>query len=56
VAEHITIGGLGATSVGTAKHVADVMEKWVEEADVDGFNLVGVEMQQPSLDVDWLTI
>ncbi|KIX09536.1 uncharacterized protein Z518_00616 [Rhinocladiella mackenziei CBS 650.93] len=39
VAEHITIGGLGATPVGTAEHVADVMEKWVEEADVDGFNL-----------------
>ncbi|RVX71497.1 hypothetical protein B0A52_05069 [Exophiala mesophila] len=39
VAELITIGGLGATPVGTPEHVADVMEQWVAEADVDGFNL-----------------
>ncbi|RFU34085.1 hypothetical protein B7463_g2260, partial [Scytalidium lignicola] len=38
VAQHITIGGLGATSVGTAVQVADELERWVEEADVDGFN------------------
>jgi hypothetical protein len=40
VGQHITVGGLGATSVGTAAQVADNMERWVEEADVDGFNLV----------------
>lgn len=40
MAEHITIGGLGATPVGTPQYVADVMEQWVKEADVDGFNLV----------------
>lgn len=39
VANHIKIGGLGATVVGTAEHVADEMERWVAEADVDGFNL-----------------
>ncbi|PWY84802.1 Nitrilotriacetate monooxygenase component A/pristinamycin IIA synthase subunit A [Aspergillus heteromorphus CBS 117.55] len=39
VGEHITVGGLGATPVGTAQQVADQMEKWVNEADVDGFNL-----------------
>lgn len=38
--EHITVGGLGATTVGTPAQVADNMEKWVKEADVDGFNLV----------------
>jgi alkanesulfonate monooxygenase SsuD/methylene tetrahydromethanopterin reductase-like flavin-dependent oxidoreductase (luciferase family) len=41
VARHITVGGLGATVVGTASKVADEMERWVEEADVDGFNIVG---------------
>jgi alkanesulfonate monooxygenase SsuD/methylene tetrahydromethanopterin reductase-like flavin-dependent oxidoreductase (luciferase family) len=40
VGEHITVGGLGATPVGTPQQVADSMERWVEEADVDGFNLV----------------
>ncbi|KAJ5161402.1 Nitrilotriacetate monooxygenase component A/pristinamycin IIA synthase subunit A [Penicillium capsulatum] len=39
VGEHITVGGLGATSVGTPAQVADNMERWVKEADVDGFNL-----------------
>lgn len=34
------VGGLGATSIGTPDVVADEMEKWVEEADVDGFNIV----------------
>lgn len=40
VAQHITVGGLGATVVGTAAQVADEFERWVKEADVDGFNLV----------------
>lgn len=39
VANHIKVGGLGATVVGTAERVADEMERWVREADVDGFNL-----------------
>ncbi|KAI9150820.1 alkanesulfonate monooxygenase [Paramyrothecium foliicola] len=39
VANHIKIGGLGATVVGTPEKVADEMERWVREADVDGFNL-----------------
>lgn len=40
VGEHITVGGLGATAVGTPAQIADEMERWVAEADVDGFNLV----------------
>lgn len=40
VGQHITVGGLGATPVGTPAQIADDMERWVEEADVDGFNLV----------------
>jgi hypothetical protein len=39
VAEKAAIGGLGPVAVGTASVVADALEKWVEEADVDGFNL-----------------
>ncbi|TKX19992.1 putative luciferase-like monooxygenase-1 [Elsinoe australis] len=39
VANHIKVGGLGATVVGTAEQVADEMERWVKEADVDGFNI-----------------
>ena len=39
VANHIKVGGLGATVIGTAEHVADELERWVEEADVDGFNI-----------------
>lgn len=40
VAQHITVGGLGTTSVGTPEQVADELERWVAEADVDGFNFV----------------
>ena len=40
LAEHIMVGGLGATSVGTPEMVVDEMERWVREADVDGFNIV----------------
>ncbi|KFY52590.1 hypothetical protein V496_08341 [Pseudogymnoascus sp. VKM F-4515 (FW-2607)] len=39
VAKHIGVGGLGATVVGTPEKVADELERWVEEADVDGFNI-----------------
>ena len=40
LAEHIMVGGLGATPVGTVEQVADVFEQWMTEADVDGFNIV----------------
>lgn len=52
VGQHITVGGLGATPVGTPQQVADNMEKWVKEADVDGFNLVrssGHALLRPTL-------
>ncbi|KAF2018292.1 putative xenobiotic compound monooxygenase, DszA family [Aaosphaeria arxii CBS 175.79] len=39
VGRHICIGGLGATVVGTPEQVADEFERWVREADVDGFNI-----------------
>lgn len=40
VARHLMVGGLGATVVGTPGQVADEFERWVEEGDVDGFNIV----------------
>ncbi|KAF7297857.1 Xenobiotic compound monooxygenase, DszA family [Mycena chlorophos] len=51
VAKHIAIGGLGATVVGTPEHVADEMERWVREADVDGFNLAYALMPQSFVDI-----
>lgn len=40
LAHHISIGGNGPVIVGTPEQVADGLEKWIEEADVDGFNFV----------------
>ena len=39
VAEWIGIGGFGPLLVGSAAEVADEMESWVAETDLDGFNL-----------------
>lgn len=33
------IGGLGPTIVGSGEQIADQLQEWVEETDVDGFNL-----------------
>ncbi len=33
------IGGLGPVFVGSPSTIADILEDWVEETDVDGFNL-----------------
>lgn len=40
VAEHVSLGGNGPLFVGTPAQVADNLETWVREADVDGFNFV----------------
>lgn len=40
VAEHVALGGNGPILVGTPAQVADGLETWVKEADVDGFNFV----------------
>ena len=39
VAEKASIGGLGPVGIGSPATVADELERWVREADVDGFNL-----------------
>ena len=39
VAEKAAIGGLGPVAIGSPPRVADEMERWLREADLDGFNL-----------------
>ncbi|BEI89945.1 uncharacterized protein CcaverHIS019_0300150 [Cutaneotrichosporon cavernicola] len=39
IAEKIAIGGLGPLIVGSATNVANQLEQWIDEADLDGFNL-----------------
>lgn len=47
VAQHVAIGGNGPILVGTPAQVADGLEKWVKEADVDGFNFVSPSTSSP---------
>ena len=39
VAEHVGIGGIGPVVVGTPEKVADDIERWFEQTDVDGLNV-----------------
>ncbi len=39
IARYVGIGGRGPVVVGSPATVADEMERWIDEADVDGFNL-----------------
>lgn len=39
IAEYLGIGGIGPVIVGSPTTVADELERWIEVADVDGFNL-----------------
>jgi long-chain alkane monooxygenase len=39
VAEHVGIGGIGPVVVGTPEQVADQIEAWFEQTDVDGLNV-----------------
>ena len=51
VVEHNGIGGRGPLFVGTPADVADEMQSWVSETDVDGFNLSYAVMPGSYLDV-----
>ncbi|MCX7521414.1 LLM class flavin-dependent oxidoreductase [Microbacterium sp. STN6] len=42
MAKFISIGGRGPVIVGSPSTVADELERWADEADVDGFNLSSV--------------
>jgi long-chain alkane monooxygenase len=39
LAEHVAIGGRGPLFVGSPAEIADTLIDWVEETDIDGFNL-----------------
>ncbi|KAF2799064.1 alkanesulfonate monooxygenase [Melanomma pulvis-pyrius CBS 109.77] len=39
VAEYLLLGGMGPKIIGSPKTVVDELERWVEVADLDGFNL-----------------
>ena len=39
IAERAAIGGLGPVAIGSPATVADELERWVEEGDLDGFNI-----------------
>jgi FMN-dependent oxidoreductase, nitrilotriacetate monooxygenase family len=55
LADYGAIGGLGQVFVGSAATVADQLEHWVEESDVDGFNLAYVVAHETFSDVvTWL--
>ncbi|OAQ99360.1 hypothetical protein LLEC1_01065 [Akanthomyces lecanii] len=51
VAEHVSLGGNGPLFVGTPAQVADSLETWVQEADVDGFNLAYALFPQTFQDI-----
>ena len=42
IAERAAIGGLGPVGIGTPEKIADELERWIREADIDGFNLAYV--------------
>lgn len=50
-AEELSIGGNGAVLVGSPQTVADGMERWIREADLDGFNLSPVVQPQSWEDI-----
>ncbi|KAK5633181.1 hypothetical protein RRF57_008895 [Xylaria bambusicola] len=51
IAEHVSIGGNGPILVGTPSQVADGLETWVEEADIDGFNFAYALFPQSFKDI-----
>jgi alkanesulfonate monooxygenase len=46
IAEFVGLGGRGPVVVGSPQQVADQLEQWVEETDVDGFNLTYAVMPE----------
>jgi long-chain alkane monooxygenase len=51
VAEHVSIGGIGPVIVGSPATVADQLEGWIDDTDLDGFNLTFVVRPETFLDV-----
>ncbi|KAK7996417.1 hypothetical protein PG989_004457 [Apiospora arundinis] len=51
IAEHVSIGGNGPVLVGTPSQVADGLQTWVDEADIDGFNFAYALFPQSFKDI-----
>ncbi|KAK8172173.1 luciferase-like domain-containing protein [Phyllosticta citrichinensis] len=56
LAENVMVGGLGGTIVGSPEHVADELERWIEESDLDGFNIAYAILPQSFIDIAELLI
>jgi long-chain alkane monooxygenase len=50
VAEHVAIGGAGPVFVGAPGEVAEAMQRWMAETDVDGFNLAYAVLPESFVD------
>lgn len=51
IAKFTSLGGNGPVLVGSAETVADALQNWVEETDIDGFNLAYIIAHQSFEDV-----
>jgi alkanesulfonate monooxygenase SsuD/methylene tetrahydromethanopterin reductase-like flavin-dependent oxidoreductase (luciferase family) len=51
LADWVGIGGFGPLIVGSAQTVADELQSWVEDTDVDGFNLAYAVTPETFVDV-----
>ncbi|WP_218666388.1 LLM class flavin-dependent oxidoreductase [Acinetobacter baumannii] len=51
IANWNSLGGNGAVLVGSAETVSDALQQWVEDTDVDGFNLAYILAHQTFADV-----
>ncbi|PLR42909.1 5,10-methylene tetrahydromethanopterin reductase, partial [Chimaeribacter arupi] len=56
LADWVGIGGFGPLLVGSAETVADELQSWVDETDVDGFNLAYAVTHETFTDVVELLI
>jgi FMN-dependent oxidoreductase (nitrilotriacetate monooxygenase family) len=51
IAEFVGLGGRGPVVVGSPAQVADLLQQWMEETDVDGFNLAYAVMPETYEDI-----
>ncbi len=51
IADYCAIGGDGPVLIGSPQTVADALQAWVEETDVDGFNLSSVVAPETFVDI-----
>ncbi len=51
IADYCALGGDGPLLVGSPQTVADALQAWVEETDVDGFNLSSIVAPETFVDI-----